>query len=74
MNHQIANKLAAVVLAVLMNGLLLGSMSYLFAGPQTAMSSPAQVQHARTESGEVAYLVPDMRRARLQPSVDCRLT
>jgi hypothetical protein len=40
MNHQIANKLAAVLFAVLMNALVLGSVSFLFAAPQTAMSGP----------------------------------
>ena len=44
MNHQIANKLAAVFIAVLMNVLVLGSVSYLFAPPQTAMAQHVQEQ------------------------------
>lgn len=42
MTHQITHKLAAVVFAILVNGVMLGSVSYLFTPPATAMSQPRQ--------------------------------
>ena len=55
MNKHIATKLAAAALAVLMNGVVLGSVTSLFARPQTGMA-PAMPDKAagRADSGRIA--------------------
>ena len=56
MNHQIANKFVAVAVALVMNGLILGGMSYLFdaAASNKAQTSLAQSDEASRQSDAIA--------------------
>ena len=50
MNHNIASKLAAVAFAVVMNGVILGGVCYLFAAHSYAASTSAQCQCEATRA------------------------
>jgi hypothetical protein len=49
MSQNIASKLAAVVIAVVMNVIILGGVCYLFASPSYAGPSSAHVQSDTTD-------------------------
>jgi hypothetical protein len=52
MNTQISSKLAAVLVALMMNGLILGGVAFLFSGPgaQSSNDSSIAVQAAAAET------------------------
>jgi hypothetical protein len=52
MNTQISTKLAAVLVALMMNGLILGGVAYLFSDPsaQNSSDSSIAVQPATAET------------------------
>lgn len=49
-DHQIFHKLATVLFAVLVNGVALGSVSYLFAPPAVALPQPQNGPSAGTDA------------------------
>jgi hypothetical protein len=55
MNTQISSKLAALVVALMMNGLILGGVAYLFDGSKAHAASDSSLAHRPAAVNDAAH-------------------